>query len=161
MLNVSSKDRLRELEKIVRRLSELDVLVGVPEGTTKRKKDKINNAQLVYIHTHGSPVNNIPPRPLIEPAIEDPDNKKFINEDLKDAARNALEGDEQKTMSALVKAGIDAQNAVRDWFTNPKNNWPPNSPLTIAKKGSNQPLIDTGALRQSIIYVIRKKGEAT
>ena len=37
---------------------------------------------------------------------------------------------------------------------------PPNAPRTIAqKKGENNPLIDTGRLRQSIDFVIRKRGE--
>lgn len=31
---------------------------------------------------------------------------------------------------------------------------PPNAPMTIAKKGSDVPLIDTGRLRQSIDYVV-------
>ena len=37
-------------------------------------------------------------------------------------------------------------------------NWTPNAPSTIAKKGSDHPLIDTGLMRQSVHYVV-KKGE--
>ena len=35
----------------------------------------------------------------------------------------------------------------------------PNAPGTIRRKGSSKPLIDTGRMRQSVNYVIRKKGE--
>ena len=31
------------------------------------------------------------------------------------------------------------------------------APSTIKRKGSAQPLVDTGALRQSITYIIRPK----
>lgn len=36
--------------------------------------------------------------------------------------------------------------------------WVPNAPSTIKKKGSDHPLIDTGHMRQSVHYVV-KKGE--
>ena len=36
---------------------------------------------------------------------------------------------------------------------------PPNAPLTIARKGSSKPLIDTGHLKQSIRYQVRIGGK--
>jgi hypothetical protein len=111
----------------------------------------------MYVHEHGSPLWHVPPRPIIEPAIEDPENQKIIAEDLKKAAQAALDGNFRDAEAELNKAGMDAQNAVRDWFTNPNNNWPPNAPATVERKGSDRPLIDTGELRKSITYVIRKK----
>ena len=150
-------DEVERMKRLVKKLSNLDVLVGVPQNKSSRPKGEITNAELVYIHTHGSPVNRIPARPIIEPAIEDNENKQIISESLKEAARAVLNGDEQKTTEMLNKAGLDAQNIVRDWFTNYKNNWAPNSPITIRLKGSSKPLIDTAELRKSIIYVIRRK----
>jgi hypothetical protein len=35
---------------------------------------------------------------------------------------------------------------------------PPNSPYTIARKGSSKPLIDTGQLRNSITYQVEIGG---
>ena len=35
----------------------------------------------------------------------------------------------------------------------------PNAPSTIRKKKSDKPLIDTGTMRQSVNYVITKKGD--
>jgi len=75
----------------------------------------------------------------------------------------------------LGRIGKAAQNMCRDWFTNPKNGWPPNQPATVKGKlrkmskskraaamavykqgGSiDSPLIDTGELRKSIIYVVK------
>jgi len=152
-------NNVEKMRKMAEKLSKLNVLVGIPQEKSSRPKGKITNAELAYIHTHGSPINHIPARPIIEPAIEDEENKAIISIGLKEAAKAALNGDEQTTMLELNKAGMSAQNAVRDWFTNFKNNWAPNSPLTIRRKGSDRPLIDTAELRKSITYVIRKKGQ--
>lgn len=203
-----SNDKEKDFLKGLNELSKVDVLVGVPEDTSSRP-GKINNAELVYIHTHGirtramrqemgeimamgnnnmpfspgyeqfsdnlsrgmpysaafqmylqehgSPAWQSPPRPVIEPAIEDPENKKRIAEQLKQVITDALDGDTNIMKADLNGAGMVAQNAVRDWFTNPKNEWAPNSPLTVKRKGSDRPLIDTGELRKSISYVVREK----
>ena len=36
----------------------------------------------------------------------------------------------------------------------------PNAESTIRKKGSDKPLIDTGRMRQSVKYVIKRRGES-
>ena len=107
----------------------------------------------MYIHEHGSFAYQVPPRPIIEPAIEDA--KEGIGELLGDAAKDAIEGkDAQK---ALEDVGQYAESKVKNWFTASKNGWAPNSPKTIKRKGSDNPLIDTGALHGSITFVIRKE----
>jgi hypothetical protein len=116
----------------------------------------INNAELMYIHTNGSPLKNIPARPVIEPALRDKENQAKILPEFKLAAQAAMQ---QKPNPALVErqlrmAGIIAETAVKAWFVSPKNGWPPNKPATIKAKGSSRPLIDTGALRQSIVSLV-------
>jgi len=138
------------------KLENTEVLIGIPEDEGARQDgDGINNAQLLYIHTHGSAVNNIPARPVIEPAIED--DKNIIGDLLGQAAQAAMDGNEGGMMAALEKAGMRGQNAARDWFDNPKNSWKANTPETIERKGSAKPLIDTSELRKSIIYVVEEK----
>lgn len=178
------KDRLKEL-------SNTQVLVGIPQKTTLRKGGiaKINNAELVYIHTHGvrsvamraamkpnldkgmkypvalqlylhskgSPEWQVPPRPIIEPAITASGNREKIEAELKEAAKAALAGKKALMMNFFKRAGLTAQNLVKAWFTDPRNHWPPNSPATIKRKGSDKPLIDTGAMRNAITYVVRTK----
>ena len=46
-----------------------DVYVGIQQKDTSREDDDDTNAELLFIHTNGSPENNIPPRPVIDPAI--------------------------------------------------------------------------------------------
>jgi len=181
-----SQDKTKSLLEALRALSRVDVLVGVPEENGSREGEKVTNAELAFIHSKGSPIKGIPARPFVEPAIEDRDNSEMISVELRKAASSALDGNTDGMSRALVRAGMQAQNAVRDWFTNPKNNWAPNSSYTILQKikkkkdstsrdivryvdeggslsditgleGMTKPMIDTDELRKSVTYVIREK----
>ena len=150
--------------------------------------DMINNAELLYIHSNGirrkemrdamqgnldagmaygkaydlyvqeqgSPLWHAPPRPVLEPAIEA--NIDDIVDELGTAYKEALNG-RAAAEKGLRRVGLHLQNIARNWFEDSRNGWAPNSPLTIARKGSELPLVDTGDLRSSIVYVLRKEGE--
>ena len=181
-------DGVPELIKALKELQENEVLVGIPENKSSRKKEIIRNSELLYIHTHGirrkpmrqemqetmdsgspyseayqlyiqehgSPLWASPPRPVLEPAIEH--RKDWIAEQLGKAAEAALDGNVKGVQDGLHKAGQAAENAARDWFTDPTNGWAPNSPETIKLKGSDKPLINTDQMRKSITHVLRRKG---
>ncbi len=135
------------------------VFVGIPQEKSSRKRGVITNAELAYIHTHGSELRNIPARPIIEPAIEVKETKDAIAQELGEAIASKLDRKDQEAMRHLKRAGMMGQNAARAWFEDPRNEWAPDSPSTIARKGSDRPLIDTGQLRKSIIYVVSKDGK--
>lgn len=182
----SSGAGLNGILESLRSLSKIDVLVGIPEEESSREGGKVTNAELAFIHSEGSPLNKIPPRPFVEPAIEDSENSEMIAVELRKAAESALEGNNDAMSRALVRAGMQGQNVVRDWFTNPKNGWPPNTPGTVLAKlrktgspiaqaavrhvdeggslsdisgleGMTNPMIDTNQLRKAVTYVIREK----
>ena len=156
----------------LQKLEKQQAYVGIPESRGARKSEvvhhidlngkktkfirsaPINNAQLLFIHTKGSPLRGIPARPVIEPALEATDNKASISEELKQAAKAALDGRPQLMKQFLKRAGLDAQNRVKAWFLDPRNNWAPNKPSTIRRKGSDRVLIDTGQMRNAIVYVV-------
>ena len=50
--------------------------------------------------------------------------------------------------------GMQMKSDISSTLTN--GPWTPNSPVTIARKGSSRPLIDTGELRASITYRTEK-----
>ena len=148
--------QLQAVQKSIKELKKIDVLVGVPQEEAGREQNGITNAELLYIHTNGSPANNIPPRPIVDPAIQD--SKEEIGTLLKEAILKALEGDTDGAMAGMERAGTQGENAVKGWFTNPKNNWAENAESTKKRKGTSKPLIDTGQLRKSITHVVKKKG---
>ena len=158
-LLVSDGDNTTAILLALQALSETQVLVGIPEEQTGRESDVLTNAALLYIQSNGSPLNNIPARPVIEPALENSNDK--LGQLMGDAAKKALSGDQSGMNSALETAGLAGEAAVRAWFTSPDNGWAPNAESTQKakeRKGSTdpRPLIDTGELRRSITYVVRR-----
>lgn len=199
-VKVTTTDNMVKLKKQLAELAKKEVLVGIPEedkeradygiedaGSKSRKSGNINNAELLYAHTHGirrkvmrkemqenidsgmkyseahslyiqthgSPLFAVPPRPVIEPAIEY--HKDIIAAQLVKITQAALSGNSSTVEAEMNKAGMLAVNAAQSWFENPANNWPPNSPKTIKLKGSNLPLVESNQLRKSITYVVRDK----
>lgn len=141
--------------KAAKFMSSHQAMVGVPQESSGRA-GAVGNAELLYIHTNGSPAKGIPARPVVEPAIEQQAAQDQIAELLKEAAIAALDGNIGLARSNLDKAGQAGENAVKEYFTG-GNDWAPNKAATIKAKGSDRPLIDTGALRQSITHVVREK----
>ena len=167
-VNIIEESRnYNKLKKTLKFIKENEVYVGIPDDTTVREEDRtgeVTNAELLFIHTNGSPVNNIPPRPVIEPAIRN--DKERLSSMMKKAAQLAFSGRFDEAVNQLRKVGMRGQNVSRAWFVNPDNGWPPNSPSVQAAKrakGSNdpKPLIDTGELRKSITYFVKTKGGRT
>ncbi|NOU95595.1 hypothetical protein GC093_20515 [Paenibacillus sp. LMG 31456] len=182
-------DLSAELKKQLNELAGTQVFIGVPDGSDSNWSEDITNAELLYVHTHGvrqkemreemnpkvesgeltyskavqmylhthgSPLWHSPPRPVIEPALES--KKEVIAKQLRKVAEFALDGQDYEV--ELQKAGLLGQNIARAWFDDPSNGWAPNSPVTEEAKGSDRPLIDTGELRKSIMYVVEKGNKA-
>ena len=145
------------------------VYFGVPQETTNNRKIwadrshtrkkkagnlKINNATILSIMEHGSPVKNIPPRELLRPVVKKHEAK--IREIFNNVYKMLLEGNEigaEKQMDILAQR---MQRWTQAYFVE-DNGWAPNAPSTIKAKGSDKPLIDTSSLRQSIRGIYVKK----
>lgn len=152
----SGVDRFAEIQNQLADLAKKEVLVGIPaENKDRRNSDEVNNAALLYLHTYGSPLRQIPARPVLEPAIED--KKEIIGRWLGAAAKAALGGNAAKARDKLMRAGLIGKAAAKRWFDNPKNGWPRNSERTIRAKGSDKPLVDTDQMRKAITHVLRDK----
>lgn len=149
-------DRARDIDAALKSFMEIETLIGVPAEKASRPGEPINNAELLYIHTNGSPIRGIPARPVIEPAIEDAEEE--LSEGMARAATMAIDGNVGAAKQELARTGMKGQNKARAWFTDSKNGWAPNAPSTIKRKGSDRPLIDTAEMRKAITYVLRKRG---
>lgn len=136
------KDLATRLER------EQRVLVGVPEGAGSYE-DGLTIATIAAVNNFGSADGRIPARPFLQPAIEDgaPMYRRLAEVMLP----RVLSG-EMEMRTLLEQLGDLAEGHVKLKIDEIKT--PPNAPSTIAKKGSDNPLIDEGTLRQSIRYVI-------
>lgn len=111
----------------------------------------VNNAELLFIQSNGSPVKHIPARPVLEPALEDEANKALYTPELASAAAAILDGNPDLAEKHLNRAALIGQNVAKGWFTNSRNGWVPNAQSTIRAKGSSRPLIDTSSMRNAIV----------
>jgi hypothetical protein len=143
-----TEDNLPRLEQTLEALEGVWVAVGFA-GT---RDDGLSNAQLAYIHEHGSPLNNIPARPFFEPGLAE--GRPEIEAVARQATKRALDqGTEQAVVEGAKMMGLAAENAVKRKILTGK--FVPLKPATIKRKGHSKPLIDTGQLYDSITSQVR------
>jgi hypothetical protein len=151
-----TEDRVTETIRALQALAKKECLIGIPEATSSRPGEPITNAELGYLQETGSPANHIPARPFLVPGVVKVQAAAAVI--LRKGAEATLDQG-QPVETALDKAGTLAENAVKRMFTAADNGWAPNAPSTVARKGSDRPLIDTGELRRSITHVVVKTGQ--
>lgn len=89
---------------------------------------------------------NIPARPWLEPGV-----KSGNEEYLKSIDEGITAG---KTPDQILELlGVIAVGKTQKYMTDLQD--PPNAPSTIAKKGSSNPLIHNGEMRQSVTYKVQ------
>lgn len=142
----------------IKKIADTRVMVGVPAEKGARKEgEPINNAALAYIHDNGASEAGIPARPFLKPGIRT--KQAEIEAGLVKTGQAALDGKTDAVDRGFNIVGLIGQNAVRAKIN--EGVPPPLKPETIAerkrrKRTGTKPLIDTGQLRNSLTYVIRK-----
>ena len=149
-------ERLRALKK----LKLASVKVGLPPSAGGRLHF------ILAVQEHGSPIQHIPSRPVIAPALARPETRSAMASAMIDAVAAAWDGEDPRpALEAAGQAGADGIRAYIDSHIPP-----PNSPATVnggwiwnraAKKaayvkgkGFNKPLFDTGALYDAFGYEV-------
>lgn len=144
------------LAKLLKSYSNKEVLaVGYPASETGgiAYPDGTPVTLVAAVNNYGSQSMGIPARPFMQ-----------------EGAVAALAGDAGRVAAELIplmnqgrvtpaqilgEMGPYAEASFKEVFTSVA--WPDNSEYTVMKKGSSQPLIDTGLLRNSLTYVVRKR----
>lgn len=142
-----------KIRATLQKLSRTQVLVGIPGDDTRDDDSPVTNAELAFIHSNGSPLQNIPPRPFIQPAIKQPATKRLIGAEFKAAGSAALQGNEREAREHLERAGMIGANAAKRYVLE-GDHLTPNAPSTIAAKGSDRPLVDTNQMVRSVTSVV-------
>lgn len=122
------------------------VLVGIHEDAGNADGSDLTMATLGAIQHYGN--EDIPARPWLDVGLEQ-GNKEYL-EIIEEGAAKGLNQNQ-----ILEQVGVVAVGYVQQYITDLKT--PPNAESTIKKKGSNNPLIDTGAMRQSVTYSVAKQ----
>lgn len=148
MIKVSVTETQAAKDAIKRALDEFAtsefVTVGIHESAGVHPDAGITQAQLGAVQQFGN--DNIPPRPWLDVGLST-GNQEYISI-LRDAAERG-----ERLNSALDRVGVVAVGKVQEYVIN--LNTPPNAQSTIDRKGSSNPLIDTGSMVQSITYTVQ------
>ncbi len=144
-------------------LASADLQVGLPASGSNR------NRFILGIQERGCPVMNIPPRPVIAPALSRPD----VQESMADAGAKAIlaaaDGDLPGAKAALESAGQAGADGIRAYIDSGVD--PPNSPKTVSGgwiwnrvagkpalvsgKGFDKPLYATGELYSAFNFELK------
>lgn len=122
------------------------VTVGVHDDAGMHPDSSLTNAQVGAYNHFGT--DRIPARPWLDVGVE------TGNEEYLKIIEEGLSNGEPLEM-ILERVGIVATGKVQDYMTLLSD--PPNAPSTVRKKKSANPLIDTGALRQSVTSKVTAK----
>jgi hypothetical protein len=153
-----------------------------PEGST----EPITNAQIGYIMENGSPANNVPARPFLVPGVRDA--RADVVASLRSAAEAAFTGKPAGVTAGFTRAGLMAENAVKAKINSNiapalspetiarRNQARKTKSVRKSEKDYGElvnqgfpaadvqdavgivALVNTGALRNSVTHVVKKKG---
>lgn len=144
--------------KMLEELATLEVRIGFQKGdatyTVKKKggTQEVDIADVAAWNELGTD-RGIPPRPFIRQSF---DNNKAMIKAMCDAQAKAIITGKADPKKALNAIGAMQKGLIQK--TIDSGGFAPNDPKTIKRKKSSKPLIDTGLMRQSVNYVIKKKG---
>lgn len=117
--------------------------VGIHQDAGNVPDGSMTQAQNGALQNFGN--DRIPPRPWLIPGVES------ATQDIIDTIADSIAAGVTPDQT-LEQIGAIAAGATQQYITDLKE--PPNAPSTIEKKGSSNPLIDTGSMRASVTWKV-------
>ena len=153
---------LEKRKKCLEWLRNHKVDIGLTSKASARSKF------LLGIHTRGSPIKRIPPRPVVQPAMAQESLRGEMGEMMLSSCEAAFAGDLSGTRAGLEDAGQRGADGIREYIDAGIS--PPNRPVTlfggwiydraekkfilVSGKSGSTPMKDTGALYEDFDYEI-------
>lgn len=147
--------------ELIESLSKYSIEIGVISEDTEREETVsygITNAELMQIHENGSPIKNIPARPVLDLTIMWTEQRL-----IKKVLDTIIEGVFEKNWGKveiereLSRMCIRMENHAREIIYDNDGTLAPNLPQVAKRKKGNHPLFDTGQLARSITCKLRVK----
>ena len=155
-MSVKIKDRItgdgKRLLDSMKELKELEVRVGFQSGKDTQE-DGTDICDIAAWNELGT--EHMPSRPFIRNSVDNHSDE--INSFLMEKRNDLVNG--ASARKVLNEIGIFQKDLIQTEIVN--GSFEPNAEATIKKKGSSKPLIDTGRMRQSVNYVVQKKGKGS
>ena len=129
------------------------------KGKTKKKINTeagLTNAQIMFIMENGSPMRQIPARPVLQKTKEYAE-KELIPKTIETIIQMYLSGRSIGDIDKEVdKLAMRIENYAKTGIRRNQLGLHPNALSTIKEKGSDVPLLDTGQLANSIRCIVHK-----
>ena len=135
----------------IEKLKEQQVFVGFQAGQVADDRG-VDMAQIAMFNELGT--STAPSRPFLRMSVDENEDK--INTTCGRELESLKPGGTAETI--LRRVGALGVRLVQEKIGS--GSFEPNAESTIRKKGSDKPLIDTGRMRQSVKYVIKRRGES-
>jgi hypothetical protein len=161
---VSVVDKDSGFRKLVEGLGLLDryaVDVGIlqDKGGELTEDGDITLAGYASVNEFGSADGRVPERSFLRSTVDENAAKygDLLTKAMGRATDRIVRGEAAPSIiyTELGRVGLRAVRDVKRKIRDLRD--PPNSPVTIALKGSSNPLIDTGHMRKSISHRVRKE----
>ena len=180
------KSNLKQIKANIKKFAESDVYVGVPSDNNARKSNfkgepdpEITNAQIAYNNDNGSPATNLPARPFMKPGIKRVRDRiaRRMGKGIKDILKSGQDADvslmsvglmAQSSIRAVINAGIApalSERTLKARVASKKGAKGARMELESRAEGNPagmeyaKPLVWSGQLRNSINFVIRRRGK--
>lgn len=133
----------------IEKLKEQQVFVGFQAGQVADDRG-VDMAQIAMFNELGT--STAPSRPFLRMSVDE--NEDVIRSQCGTELKKLTTGGTAETL--LKRVGALGVRLVQEKIGS--GGFAANAPSTIRKKHSDKPLIDTGRMRQSVKYVIKKGG---
>lgn len=166
MLKITITSKTTEWEKIKNRLQrgmDKELRIGFfSEDTYSEENANLPVAAVAAWQDLGAPFDgpkNIPPRPFMRLGLKEILKTNVYTQRYKEAFLKTIlgRGTINSSYNGIAKAVVpDLQKTITDWV------YPPNAAFTVQEKGRDDPLVDTGKMRDSVkakVEKSRKKGK--
>lgn len=135
--------------KLMKRIKASQIKVGLPKSTSAKmhKDSDLSIAAIGAIHEFGSSDGKIPERSFIRTTIQA--KRKDIKKLFHTETKKVIAGT-QSVDKMMGKIGVLTSGAIQKTIVDLTD--PANAPSTVSAKGSSNPLIDSGQMRQSVTW---------
>lgn len=129
-------------------LANRDIHVGFQRGKAKYE-DGTDVLDVAMYNEFGT--SKIPARPFMQQSFDR--HKTEYVEECETIFNAMIKG--QDTVAMIRQFGMKVKQDIQDEIE--RGEFVPNAPATVAKKGFNKPLYETGLMKKSVVYYTEKK----
>lgn len=142
--------RLKQIQRTLIKAASKHLEVGFFGGKPHPADPSMTVASIAAIQEFGAPAAKIPERPFMQTTVRETTVSKVLAQSIRNIVRGV---NTPITHGIWGVAGVHMSKEMSRTITN--FSFPPNAPVTVEIKGFDDPLIETGHMRDSVEYRVK------